>query len=123
MSERDAADLTDQQLESLREALDRQRDELQRNLAASKDEAQPVGLDLPIGRLTRMDALQQQHMAAARRQHLEVQLAQTLQALNKLRAGSYGECIGCGEPIGYARLRVRPETPFCLGCQRGQQRQ
>lgn len=122
MSEDDAEVLTEQQIETLREALHRQRDEMQRSLAASKDDARPVGLDLPIGRLTRVDALQQQHMATARRQRLEVQLAQTSHALNKLRAGTYGECMSCGDPIGYARLRVRPEAPFCLRCQRGQQK-
>lgn len=122
MSEDDAGELTGEQLEALRELLGEQLEEVQQSLAASKEDAQPVGLDLPIGRLTRMDAMQQQHMAATRRQRLEVQLAQITQALGKLRAGTYGECIRCGDPIGYPRLRVRPETPFCLHCQRGQQR-
>ncbi|MCK5912686.1 MAG: TraR/DksA C4-type zinc finger protein, partial [Desulfuromusa sp.] len=30
----------------------------------------------------------------------------------------YGECRMCEEPIGYPRLQVRPESPFCLECQK-----
>jgi DnaK suppressor protein len=112
-------ELTEAQLESLRDLLHQKRDEVQQGLAASREDARPVGLDLSIGRLTRVDALQQQHMAAARRGRLETQLAQIQQALSKLLAGTYGECVRCGEPIAYARLKVRPESPFCIRCQGG----
>lgn len=111
--------LTDGEIEDLHELLRRRRGEVQQALAASKEDARPVGLDLSIGRLTRVDALQQQHMAAARRQRLETQLAQIDQALRRLPAGAYGDCMRCEEPIGYARLRVRPEAPFCMSCQGG----
>jgi DnaK suppressor protein len=111
--------LTEAQLESLRELLRLKRDEVQQGLAASRDDARPVDLELSIGRLTRVDALQQQHMAAARRWRLETQLAQIQQALSKMLAGTYGECVRCGEPIGYARLKARPESPFCIRCQGG----
>ena len=111
--------LTDLQLESLRELLCQKRDEVQQGLVTSKDDARPVGLDLSIGRLTRVDALQQQNMAAARQRRLETQLAQIQQALGKLAGGTYGDCARCGEPIGYARLRVRPEASFCVRCQSG----
>lgn len=114
--------LTEEQIETLRDALDRHRDEVARSLATSRTDAKPVDLGLPIGRLTRMDALQQQHMAAARRQRLELQLQQILQALNRLDAGTYGECLRCGDPIAYSRLRACPETSFCLHCQRARPR-
>lgn len=110
---------TQAELESLRDLLHQRRDEVRQGLAVSLDDARPVGLDLPIGRLTRVDALQQQHMAAARRQRLQTQLAQIQQALGKMLASTYGECVRCGEPIGYARLKVRPEAPFCIRCRGG----
>lgn len=39
-------------------------------------------------------------------------------ALARLRAGSYGECEECGEPIDEERLAVLPFTPHCLDCRR-----
>jgi DnaK suppressor protein len=116
---REAEVLTEEQLERLRAVLQARLGEVQQGLAASSDDAKPVGLDLAIGRLTRVDALQQQHMATARRNRLRTQLAQVQQALAKLNAGTYGECVRCEEPIGFARLQVRPETPFCVRCQGG----
>lgn len=109
--------LTEQQIGELKELLERRRREVDRELVSSRDGARPVNLDLSIGRLTRVDALQQQHMAAARRRSLETQVAQIRRAFGRLERGTYGLCLRCGEPVSVARLRVRPEAPFCVDCQ------
>lgn len=112
-------ELAEEQLQTLEALLRQKQQEVERALAVSRDEARPVDLDLSIGRLSRVDALQQQHMAAARRQRLQTQLGQIQQALGKLASGTYGECLRCGEPIGTARLMVRPESALCIACQSG----
>jgi DnaK suppressor protein len=109
--------LTSGQMEELRRLLEMRRGEVERGLAASVEDARPVGLDLAIGRLTRVDALQQQHMAMARRERLRTQQALIQQAEARMASGRYGECVRCEEPIGYARLSARPEAAFCLSCQ------
>ena len=38
------------------------------------------------------------------------------EALERLREGTYGQCIYCGNPIPAGRLLVIPETTHCLGC-------
>ncbi len=38
-------------------------------------------------------------------------------ALERLREGSYGECIECGNRIGEKRLEALPWTPYCIECQ------
>ena len=35
-------------------------------------------------------------------------------ALTKLETGEYGVCEGTGEPIGYARLKIRPWTRYSV---------
>jgi RNA polymerase-binding transcription factor DksA len=37
-------------------------------------------------------------------------------ALRRLRDGTYGACIYCGNAIPTERLMVIPETEHCLGC-------
>lgn len=95
--------------------------ELQRELAdqlsAGADGVRPVELDQPIGRLTRMDAIQQQKMAQASRRSVERRARQVATALDAAAEGDYGLCRRCEEPVGYARLKVRPESPFCIVCQ------
>lgn len=93
------------------------RSELEKLLADSQESSKTVDLDQPIGRLSRMDALQQQAMAKASRAGTERRLKLIDSALVAIKQERYGECRRCEEPIGYPRLKARPESPFCLECQ------
>lgn len=115
MTDSDA--LTDPQRDELRRLLEGQRLELEQRRFILKTESQPVGLELPIGRLSRMDAMQQQQMAAGQQRRLDLELQQVLAAIERLDRQRYGFCLRCQEPIPYARLLIRPTTPLCYGCQ------
>ena len=110
-------ELTDDQIEALAERLRALQGELRGGLRSLQDGARTVDLDQPIGRLTRIDALQQQSMAKANRDAGRVRLQQVEAALRRVADGSYGYCLDCDEPIGDARLRVRPEAFLCIACQ------
>ena len=49
-------------------------------------------------------------------------LEQTEHALERLRAGTYGICENCGNPIGKLRLQARPRATLCMSCQKKQNR-
>ena len=38
-------------------------------------------------------------------------------ALERLREGTFGECMHCGKAIGDKRLEALPWTPYCIECQ------
>lgn len=38
------------------------------------------------------------------------------QALTSLHAHSYGTCSRCGQEIPYARLKVQPDSLYCVPC-------
>ncbi len=89
--------------------------ELEELLNVSADDSAPVELDqTQQGRLSRMDAMQQQAMAAEtqRRRRRDVQLVQA--ALKRLDEGEYGYCVNCGEAVEAERLALDPATPFCI---------
>jgi DnaK suppressor protein len=95
------------------------RAELQRAAAAHEDDRRPVELDQTrIGRLSRMDAIQEQAMAIELERRREVELARIDAALERLADGEYGDCATCGEPIEPRRLELDPAIPLCLGCAR-----
>ena len=45
-------------------------------------------------------------------------LASIDRALGRIDDGSYGRCLGCGGPIGAARLEARPAAELCIQCAR-----
>ncbi len=109
--------LTDEQIAELTQILEEVRREIEAQLDASREDVKPVDLDEPIGRLTRMDAMQQQNMTKAGRRSLEDRSKQIAGALAGVQTGDYGFCVRCDEPIGYPRLRARPESRLCVRCQ------
>jgi len=109
--------LSTDQIEELHRDLLALREEVVALLALSSEGARPVDLEEPIGRLSRMDAMQQQSMLQANRRAAQMRQQQTEAALQRLRDKEYGECRECGEHIGYPRLKARPEAPLCLACQ------
>ena len=100
-----------------REKLHSLKRELEQLLTDSVASSRPVDLELSIGRLSRVDALQQQAMAKANREGHQRRLVLVDAALMALKRGRYGLCRSCEEPITVKRLEARPETPFCLDCQ------
>lgn len=113
---------SEKELEEFSKLVTEQLAEVKASLELASDDAKPVDLGLSIGRLSRVDALQQQHMAVARRRDLETRRSQLRAALARIEAGSFGECLSCEEPIGLGRLRARPESTLCRDCQQSRGR-
>ena len=115
-------ELSDAQLAELRADLNALRAHLTAQITAMADETAPVGLDQPIGRLSRMEALQQQAMAGASKERLQRRVRDVDRAIERYDAGDYGYCVGCDEPVGYRRLKVvGPEVARCVRCQSAQE--
>lgn len=72
-----------------------------------------------VGRLSRMDALQQQAMAIGFRETLLRERRRLEAALIRLDESTYGLCCQCGDAIARDRLEADPGTPFCAPCQEG----
>jgi DnaK suppressor protein len=83
----------------------------------SADSRDPVTLDqTSVGRLSRMDAMQQQAMALATERRRAVALTRIEAALARIEAGDYGWCVQCGEAIAPKRLALDPAIPTCIAC-------
>ena len=88
-------ELTETQIDELRAALEALEVELTASLKSAAEGAKVVDLDQPIGRVSRIDAIQQQKMAEASKEKQQLRMGQ---------------------------VRARPESPFCLRCQGGRER-
>ena len=111
--------MTDEQRQELRNDLRALVDGLTQSLRVMTEQSAAVDLDQPaVGRLSRMDAIQQQQMAGAQRRRIEHRLRQVIAAQKLADTDEYGECRRCGDAIAYARLKAKPESPYCVPCVR-----
>ncbi len=90
--------------------------EIQADLAASKEASGVVELDTAIGRLSRMDAMQNQQMALELRRRQEQQLQRIASALKRIDQDRYGFCGKCKQPIAEERLQLAPDVVMCVKC-------
>ena len=85
--------------------------------AASSQSREAVALDQSsVGRLSRMDAMQQQAMALATERRRAGSLARIEAALRRIESGEFGWCVQCGDPIPPGRLALDPATIQCVAC-------
>ncbi len=109
--------LTKAQMADLVAELERALEKLERSMRTTEEAMQPVKLDqTAVGRLSRIDSLQNQGVTRNLQEREQVKLGQIAAAYERIEGGTYGECVECGGAIPFERLQVFPETPTCTGC-------
>ena len=92
-------------------------DQLKYLSETAKDSRAPVALDQQsVGRLSRMDAMQQQSMELATEERRQRRLAALAAALRRVKSGDYGYCLKCDDKIAAGRLAVDPAVTLCIDC-------
>jgi DnaK suppressor protein len=76
----------------------------------------PISPDDSIGRLTRMDAIQNKSVAEAALRQSRDKLNKLRYALSHLDDPEFGKCAKCGNKIPVGRILLRPESPYCVHC-------
>lgn len=83
----------------------------------SADARAPVELDQQaVGRLSRMDALQNQAMQQASERSRQRDLVRIEMAERRLSQDDYGYCEECGDEIPDGRLEIDPMAERCVNC-------
>lgn len=104
--------------EEFRRRLETELAQVRETLAQAGVSAGTVTLDQSsVGRLSRMDALQQQAMARGSQERLVVRVRRIEAALARVQAGTFGKCCQCGAEVEAERLRLDATTVFCTDCQ------
>jgi DnaK suppressor protein len=108
-----------QRLESL---LLEKKTELIREGETGQQAEEVVELDQArVGRLSRMDAMQAQAMSQETGRRRRLHLLEIDAALERIRAGDYGDCFECGEGINPKRLEADPGATLCISCAEAQE--
>lgn len=77
---------------------------------------QPVAPENSIGRVSRMDAINNKSVAEAALRTARAKLSKLKIALTKIEEPAFGICSICSQPIPVARLMFMPESSRCVRC-------
>jgi DnaK suppressor protein len=95
---------------------DRQR-ELRSNVSRNEQDGRTADLDTAQDIADRASSSYQKeflfHQSSNERQLLQMVEG----ALSRIREGTFGECISCGNEINARRLEAVPWTRYCIECQ------
>ncbi len=107
-------------IERFRKILNDLKEDTEASLSSAKASTRPVELDQTmVGRLSRMDAIQQQEMALASERRRHELLGRIDLALKRIDKGDYGYCVKCDEEIAEKRLELDPTILTCVKCASG----
>lgn len=81
-----------------------------------ENDTQPISPDVSLGRLTRMDAIQNKSVAEANLWAARDRLNKIQQRLAQLESPEFDECIHCGARIPAARILYLLDADACLDC-------
>jgi len=104
-------------LNKARDRLNALKRETEESSRISSSERQAVHLDQQsVGRLSRIDAMQQQAMAQAQERNRIALLHRIDQAFKLIEQDEYGYCLECGKEIAVKRLDIDPTAIHCVAC-------
>ena len=85
-------------------------------IAEYKEMTKPVAPDDAIGRISRMDAINNKSVTEASLRQAEQKLINLQRVLSRVGTSDFGICIKCGKAIPAGRILYRPESLTCVNC-------
>lgn len=89
---------------------------LEVDIAAYRELTKPISPENAIGRISRMDAINNKSVNEAALRNTLQKKHQLEQTLSKIETESFGLCRQCGNAIEIAKLMAFPESIRCVIC-------
>ena len=90
--------------------------ELQVKIKEYRELTKPIAPENAIGRVSRMDAINNKSVNEAALRQAEAKLQKLKFALEKVEDPTFGVCQRCGNPIPVGRIMLMPESNRCVRC-------
>ncbi|MDZ7726088.1 MAG: TraR/DksA C4-type zinc finger protein [Candidatus Campbellbacteria bacterium] len=102
--------------EQIKEIIIKEIAKTERLINEYREMSQPVAPDDAIGRITRMDAINNKSVTEASLRQAEEKLKNLNRVLSKIGTKEFGICQKCGKEIHIRRIIFRPESLLCVDC-------
>ena len=88
----------------------------QNKIAEYTELCKPIAPENAIGRISRMDAINNKSVVEAALRQAKNKMLQLKVMETKIADTDFGYCIKCKNNIPLGRLMIRPHSKFCVNC-------
>lgn len=85
-------------------------------IAEYQELTKPVAPDVAIGRISRMDAINNKAVTESALRQAQERLKMLQYAFSKVGSDDFGYCMKCKRQIPVGRILIKPESAFCVNC-------
>jgi len=104
------------QKEDIRKAITSEIAKTKKAIANYTEMTQPIAPENSIGRISRMDAINNKSVVEAALRQAKNKLKGLKFMITKVDDENFGLCARCGQPIPVKRILLMPESPYCVHC-------
>lgn len=108
--------MTNEEKNKLKVKIESEIEKLQEQLNDLKEDIKPIAPENAVGRLSRMDALNNRSVNEAAMRKAEIRLNALMEAKSNIDQNDFGKCVNCGNTIPMGRLLLRPQSKSCVNC-------
>jgi len=108
--------MTQEELKILEKEIKEMISKLKSEIADLEESAAPVTPENSIGRISRMDAINNKSVVEASLRNRKKKLSRLHISLSKVHNPGFGSCVNCNKTINPKRLMLVPESDKCVNC-------
>lgn len=107
------------QVKEIKKLIEKELAKTARSIEDYKEMTQPIEPDDAIGRISRMDAINNKSVTEAALRAAQHKLNDLKDVLRRVDAKDFGICVNCKNPIAIQRIILVPQAKVCMECIRG----
>lgn len=103
-------------IDEIKEKIVTEIEKTEKSIIEYKEITKPVAPDCAIGRVSRMDAINNKSVAEASLRQAEEKLKKLKYVLTQVNENDFGICARCKRPIPLGRILLMPQSRHCVNC-------
>lgn len=103
-------------INEIKEKIRTEIEKTEKSIEEYKEITKPVKPDCAIGRVSRMDAINNKSVAEAALRKAEEKLKNLKYVLSNTNEKDFGLCAKCKKPIPLGRILLMPQSRYCVNC-------
>jgi DnaK suppressor protein len=108
--------LSDKEKLDIRNRIKEKMSNIDLRIVEYRELTKPIPPSVAIGRISRMDAINNRSVNEAALRQLETQRKGLESAISRLNDDKFGRCVRCGELIPVGRIIIMPGATKCVSC-------